>query len=112
MALRQDATETTCRAAACRKIIQFRKFKGNYTMPDLYLQQRFELITAPATELVTFTDANKQMRIAHSDDDALIARLINVALAFVDVRGALAKAMITQTWGEWLAPNPSVVYLS
>ena len=52
------------------------------------------------------------MRIEHSDDDALIARLINVAIGFVDVRGALGKAMITQTWGEWLAPNPSVVYLS
>ena len=53
------------------------------------------------------------MRIEHKDDDALIARLIKTAIAFVDVRGVLGKAMITQTWGEWLAPpNPSVVYLS
>ena len=81
-------------------------------MPDLSLQHRFELITAPAAEPVTVTDAKKQMRIEHSDDDALIARLINVAIGFVDVRGALGKAMITQTWGEWLAPNPSLVYLS
>ena len=81
-------------------------------MPDLSLQHRFELITAPAAEPITVTDAKKQMRIEHSDDDALIARLINVAIGFVDVRGALGKAMITQTWGEWLAPNPSVVYLS
>jgi len=70
-------------------------------MPDLSLQHRFELITAPAAEPVTVTDAKKQMRIEHSDDDALIARLINVAIGFVDVRGALGKAMITQTWGEW-----------
>ena len=81
-------------------------------MPDISLQHRFELITAPAAEPITVTDAKKQMRIEHSDDDALIARLINVAIGFVDVRGALGKAMITQTWGEWLAPNPSVVYLS
>ena len=80
-------------------------------MPDLSLQHRFELITAPAAEPVTVTDAKKKMRIEHSDDDALIARLINVAIGFVDVRGALGKAMITQTWGEWLA-HPSVVYLS
>ena len=51
------------------------------------------------------------MRIEHSDDDALIARLINAAIGFADVRGALGKAMITQT-KEWLAPNPSVVYPS
>ena len=81
-------------------------------MPDLSLQHRFELITAPAAEPVTVTDAKKQMRIEHSDDDALITRLIKVAIEFVDVRGALGKAMITQTWGEWLAPNPSLVYLS
>ena len=74
-------------------------------MPDLSLQHRFELITAPAAEPITVTDAKKQMRIEHSDDDALIARLINVAIGFVDVRGALGKAMITQTWGEWLAPT-------
>ena len=80
-------------------------------MPDLSLQHRVELITAPAAEPVTVTDVKKQMRIEHSDDDALIARLINVAIGFVDVRGALGKAMITQTWGEWLA-HPSVVYLS
>ena len=76
------------------------------------MQHRFELITAPAAEPVTVTDAKKKMRIERSDDDALIARLINVAIGFVDVRGALGKAMITQTWGEWLAPSPPVVYLS
>ena len=73
-------------------------------MPDLSLQHRFELITAPAAEPVTVTDAKKQIRIEHSDEDALIARLINVAIGFVDVRGALSKAMITQTWGEQLVP--------
>ena len=81
-------------------------------MLDLSLQHRFELITARAAEPVTVTDAKKQMRIEQSNVDALIARLINVAIGFVDVRRALGKAMITQTWGEWLAPNPSVVYLS
>ena len=81
-------------------------------MPNLSLQHRFELITAPTAEPVTVTDAKKKMWIKHSDDDALIARLINVVMGFVDAPGALGKAMITQTWGEWLAPNPSVVYLS
>ena len=81
-------------------------------MPNLSLQHRLELITAPTAEPITVRDAKKQMRIEHSDDDSLIARLINTAIAYVDVRGALGRAMITQTWGEWLAPNPSVVYLT
>ena len=66
-------------------------------MPDLSLQYRFQLVTTPAAEPITVSDAKKQMRIEHSDDVALIARLINTAIAFVDVRGALGKAMITQT---------------
>ena len=82
-------------------------------MPAPLLQHRFELISAPAVEPVTVTDAKKQLRIEHSDDDALIARLINVVIGFVDVRVALGKATITQTLSEWLAPpNPSVVYLA
>ena len=81
-------------------------------MPDLSLQHRFELITAPAAEPITVTDTKKHMRVEHSDDDALIARLINVAIEFVDARKALGKTVITQTWGEWLALKPSVVYLS
>ena len=72
-------------------------------MPDLSLQYRFQLVTTPAAEPITVSDAKKQMRIEHSDDDALIARLINTAIAFIDVRGALGKAMITQTWGEWFS---------
>ena len=81
-------------------------------MPDLPLQHRFQIVSAPAVEPITVSEAKAQMRIEHSDDDALIARLIDVAVSFVDVRGALGKAMISQTWGEWLGPNPSVVYLS
>ena len=81
-------------------------------MHYLSLQYRFELITTPEILLISVGFAKKHMRVEHSDDDALIARLINVAVNFVDVRGALGKAMITQTWGEWLVPNLSVVYLS
>ena len=47
-------------------------------MPDLSLQDPFELIAAPAAELITVTDAKKQMRIEHSDADALIEGLIDV----------------------------------
>ena len=66
-------------------------------MPDLSLQQRFALITAPDVLPISVGFAKKQMRVEHSDYDALIARLINMAIEFVDPCEALGKTVITQT---------------
>ena len=52
------------------------------------------------------------MRVEHSDDDTIIGQFVSAAIAFVDVNGALGKAMITQTWGEWLPSNLSTVRLT
>ena len=49
-------------------------------MPDLSFWNAFVLIAALAAELISVTDAKKQMRIEHSDDDALIEGQINLAL--------------------------------
>ena len=78
------------------------------------LSPQFSLVrvTAPATAPISLAEAKTQMRVESSDDDSIIQRLIDAAVAFVDVQGALGKAMITQTWGQWLSPNPSTVYLS
>lgn len=78
------------------------------------LSPQFSLVrvTAPATAPISLAEAKTQMRVESSDDDGIIQRLIDAAVAFVDVQGALGKAMITQTWGQWLSPNPSTVYLS
>lgn len=78
------------------------------------LSPQFSLVrvTAPATAPITLAEAKAQMKVESSDDDTIIQRLIDAAVAFVDVQGALGKAMITQTWGQWLSPNPSTVYLS
>ena len=81
-------------------------------MPDLSLQQRFTLITAPDVLPISVGFAKKHMRVEYSDNDSLIARSINVAVNVVDFRDTLEQVTITQTWLEWLAPNPSVVYLS
>ena len=81
-------------------------------MPTLPLQHRVELVTAPVRQPINISECKDQMRIEHSDDDIIINRFIDTATRYVDVTGALGKAMITQTWGEWIAPNPSVVYLS
>ena len=81
-------------------------------MPTLPLQHRVQLVTAPVRQPISISECKEQMRIEHSDDDILINRFIDTATRFVDVTGALGKAMITQTWGEWIAPNPTVFYLS
>lgn len=78
------------------------------------LSPQFALVrvTAPSASPVSLTEAKAQMRVEGTDDDTIIQRLIDAAVAFVDVQGVLGRAMITQTWGEWLAPNPSTVILS
>ena len=78
------------------------------------LSPQFSLVqvTGPTVTPITLAEAKAQMRVESSDDDAIIQRLIASAVAFVDAQGALGKAMITQTWGQWLSPNPGTVYLS
>lgn len=78
------------------------------------LSPQFSLVqvTGPAVTPISLAEAKAQMRVENSDDDAIIQRLIASAVAFVDAQGALGKAMITQTWGQWLSPNPGTVYLS
>jgi len=78
------------------------------------LSPQFSLVrvTAPATAPISLAEAKAQMKVEGSDDDTIIQRLIDAAVAFVDAQGALGKAMITQTWGQWLSPNPNTVYLT
>jgi uncharacterized phiE125 gp8 family phage protein len=77
------------------------------------LSPQFSLVrvTAPAVSPISLAEAKAQMRVEGSDDDAIIQRLIDAAVAFVDVQGVLGRAMITQAWGQWLSPNPSTVSL-
>ena len=81
-------------------------------MQTLPFLQRIERVSAPAAEPITAAEAKAQMRIEHTDDDTLIDRLVDTAIHFVDVTGSLGKAMISQTWGEWFAPNPGTIELS
>ena len=78
---------------------------------NLSAQYALELVTAPTALPVSVTEAKAQMRVDASDDDALIGRLVDVAVSYVDVQGALGAAMITQTWAQWLGQSPGTVTL-
>lgn len=78
------------------------------------LSPQFSLVrvTAPSASPISLAEAKAQMRVEGNDDDIVIQRLIDSAVAFVDAQGVLGFAMITQTWGQWLSPNPGTVQLS
>lgn len=54
------------------------------------------LVTPPAVEPLTLADAKSFLRVAHGDDDGLIAGLIAAARSHVE--RATRRALIAQTW--------------
>lgn len=64
------------------------------------------LITAPATEPVSLTEAKAQCKVEHSTDDALLAILIQGARESAEQ--LTRRALITQTWEQRLDEFPSL----
>lgn len=54
------------------------------------------LLTGPAVEPLTLDEAKAYLRIAHDDDDDLIAALITGARSHIEA--GTRRALITQTW--------------
>lgn len=66
------------------------------------------LITPPATEPVTLTDAKTFLKIDTTDDDTLVSACITGARRFVEEQ--TKRALITQTWEYWLDGIPESKY--
>ena len=63
-------------------------------------------VTDPATVPVSLAEAKAHLRVDGSDEDTLIAALVDAAVEHFDGTGTLGKAIITQTWADWFAPAP------
>ncbi len=60
-----------------------------------------KLKTAPAsaTNIISLAELRSSLRIGHTDEDALLTRLIEAAVARIDgYWGVIGKALLTQTW--------------
>tara|TARA_R110000744_G_scaffold34515_2_gene80349 strand:+ start:578 stop:1162 length:585 start_codon:yes stop_codon:yes gene_type:complete len=68
-------------------------------------------VSAPASLPITLTEVKAHLRVEHTDDDTYINSLIAAVVGFTDVQGALGRAMITQTWQQYVSPKPKTVTL-
>lgn len=71
--------------------------------------QKTKIITVPAAEPVTLTEARAHLRIDDTTEDTLITTLITLAREYVEARSG--RAIITQTWEQYLDEFPAVDYV-
>lgn len=55
-------------------------------------------VTAPTSDLITLAEAKAQLRVFHSDDDALISRLMAAATATIEGPNGIGIVLLSQTW--------------
>lgn len=63
-----------------------------------------ELVTAPATEPITASEAKSFLRVSSSAEDTFITALIVAARRYVE--NYTGRALVTQTWRMWLDQFP------
>lgn len=64
--------------------------------------------SAPASLPFDLEDLKAQLRIVDDAEDGYLDQIAAAAVAYMDGRGALGRAMITQSWAQW-AHNPGAV---
>jgi len=74
--------------------------------------QTLERVSAPSIKPITLEECKEQLRIDGDADDVYLTRLIAAATSYADALGVLGKAIITQTWRQWIGNNPSAVSLA
>lgn len=67
---------------------------------------KLELITAPASEPLSLSEAKAHLRVDFDNDDTLITSLIPAARAYLE--DLSHRRFITQTWRQWLDAFPLV----
>jgi len=70
---------------------------------------KLELVQAPATTLVSLSEAKTHLRIEHSNDDTYITTLINVATDIVEE--FTRRKLVTQTWNIYFDEFPPYIDL-
>lgn len=68
-----------------------------------------QLITGPASEPVTRTEAKAHLRVDHADDDTMIDSIIAAARATCEDR--LQRSLLEQTWEKQLDEFPAAIAL-
>lgn len=66
---------------------------------------------APVEAPITLAEAKMHLRVDGSDEDDYITALIAAAVSLLDGQGDLGRAMVTQTWQQWVGPSPASVRL-
>lgn len=70
-----------------------------------------QVVTAPASAVISAPNMKSRIRVDYTDDDTLIASLINGAIARIDGPEGVGIAMMEQTWRVTYDSFPAVITL-